>query len=130
MEKHPVGSVIAGKVISVLPYGAFVEIEPGVEGLVHVSEAAATFVKDINEVLHVGDEVNVKVLAYDDQHRKTTLSIKACLEEEKPVAKAAKPAKKQAEEGRAEYSEKSDNNIFANLLKDVGEDAEGTGNND
>lgn len=130
MEKHPVGSVIAGKVISVLPYGAFVEIEPGVEGLVHVSEAAATFVKDINEVLHVGDEVNVKVLAYDDQHRKTTLSIKACLEEEKPVAKAAKPAKKQADEGRAEYSEKSDNNIFANLLKDVGEDAEGTGNSD
>ena len=41
MEKHPVGSTVVGKVISVLPYGAFVEIEPGVEGLVHVSEAAA-----------------------------------------------------------------------------------------
>ncbi|MDE5593085.1 MAG: S1 RNA-binding domain-containing protein, partial [Clostridiales bacterium] len=82
-----------------LPYGAFVEIEPGVEGLVHVSEAAAAYVKDINEVLHTGDQVTVKVLAYDEPHRKTTLSIRACLDEEKPVApKAAKPAKKQVEE--------------------------------
>ena len=122
MEKHPVGSVVTGKVISVLPYGAFVEIEPGVEGLVHVSEAAATYVKDINEVLHAGDEVNVKVLAYDEQHRKTTLSIRACLEEEKPAAKTAKPAKKVVEESDV-YSEKSDNNVFANLLKNVNDDA-------
>ena len=121
MEKHPVGTTVTGKVISVLPYGAFVEIEPGVEGLVHVSEAAAAYVKDINEVLHPGDEVTVKVLAYDEQHRKTTLSIRACLEEEKPVAKAAKPAKKVVEESDV-YSEKSDNNVFANLLKNVGED--------
>lgn len=124
MEKHPVGSVTQGKVISVLPYGAFVEIEPGVEGLVHVSEAAATYVKDINEVLHVGDEVSVKILAYDDQHRKTTLSIRACLDEEKAAAKPAKPAKKVVEESDV-YSEKSDNNVFASLLKDVGEGNDG-----
>ncbi|MCH5165794.1 MAG: bifunctional 4-hydroxy-3-methylbut-2-enyl diphosphate reductase/30S ribosomal protein S1 [Clostridiales bacterium] len=123
MEKHPVGSTVTGKVISVLPYGAFVEIEPGVEGLVHVSEAAAAYVKDINEVLHAGDEVTVKVLAYDEQHRKTTLSIRACLEEEKPVAKTAKPVKKAVEESDV-YSEKSDNNVFANLLKNVSDDAE------
>lgn len=122
MEKHPVGSTVVGKVISVLPYGAFVEIEPGVEGLVHVSEAAATYVKDINEVLHAGDEVNVKVLAYDEQHRKTTLSIRACLDEEKPAAKTTKSAKKVVEESDV-YSEKSDNNVFANLLKNVNDDA-------
>jgi len=122
MEKHPVGSTLTGKVISVLPYGAFVEIEPGVEGLVHVSEAAAAYVKDINEVLHAGDEVTVKVLAYDDAHRKTTLSIRACLEEEKPVAaKTAKAVKKPVEESDV-YSEKSDNNVFASLLKSVGDD--------
>ncbi len=129
MEKHPVGSVTSGRVISVLPYGAFVEIEPGVEGLVHVSEAAAAYVKDINEVLHAGDEVTVKILAYDDQHRKTTLSIRACLEEEKPVAKAAKPAKKVVEESDV-YSEKSDNNVFASLLKNVAEDGKENNNND
>ncbi|MBD5132335.1 MAG: bifunctional 4-hydroxy-3-methylbut-2-enyl diphosphate reductase/30S ribosomal protein S1 [Clostridiales bacterium] len=125
MEKHPVGSIVLGKVISVLPYGAFVEIEPGVEGLVHVSEAAATYVKDINEVLHKGDEVNVKVVAYDDQHRKTTLSIKQCIEDAQPTAvKTSKPAKKQVEESDV-YSEKSDNNVFASLLKSVGDDAAG-----
>lgn len=121
MEKHPVGSTVTGKVISVLPYGAFVEIEPGVEGLVHVSEAAASYVKDINEVLHPGDEVTVKILAYDEQRRKTTLSIRACLDEEKPV-RAEKKVKK-VEESDV-YSEKSDNNVFANLLKDVNEDGE------
>ncbi len=120
MENHPVGSVLAGKVISVLPYGAFVEIEPGVEGLVHVSEAAASYVKDINEVLHPGDEVNVKILGYDEQHRKTTLSIRACLDEEKPARAAEKkPAKKV--ENNDVYSEKSDNNVFADLLKEVGD---------
>lgn len=119
MEKHPVGSVCTGKIISVLPYGAFVEIEPGVEGLVHVSEAAASYVKDINEILHPGDEVNVKVLAYDEPHRKTTLSIRACLDEEKPV-KAEKKVAKKAEEADV-YSEKSDNNVFAALLQEVGD---------
>ncbi|MCM1367392.1 MAG: bifunctional 4-hydroxy-3-methylbut-2-enyl diphosphate reductase/30S ribosomal protein S1 [Roseburia sp.] len=123
MEKNPVGSVIAGKVTSVLPYGAFVEIEPGVEGLVHVSEAAASYVKDINEVLHVGDEVTVKVMAYDDQHRKTTLSIRACLDEVKPTAKPEKKAAKKVEESDV-YSEKSDNNVFANLLKNVGDETD------
>ncbi len=117
MENHPVGSTVTGKVISVLPYGAFVEIEPGVEGLVHVSEAAATYVKDINEVLHPGDEVKVKILAYDDQHRKTTLSIRACLEDEKPI----KPAAVKKVEESDVYSEKSDNNVLASLLKNVNE---------
>ncbi|MDE7464085.1 MAG: S1 RNA-binding domain-containing protein, partial [Clostridiales bacterium] len=121
MENHPVGSIITGKVISVLPYGAFVEIEPGVEGLVHVSEAAAAYVKDINEVLHAGDEVKVKVLAYDDAHRKTTLSIRACIEEEKPVV--SKPVAKKVEESDV-YSEKSDNNVLASLLKNVNEAAD------
>ena len=120
MEKHPVGSVVTGKVVSVLPYGAFVEIEPGIEGLVHVSEAAATYVKDINEVLHSGQEVKVKILAYDEAHRKTTLSIRACIEEEKPVVEK-KPAKKVVEESDV-YSEKADNTVFADLLKDVGDD--------
>lgn len=121
MEKHPIGSVVTGKVISVLPYGAFVEIEPGVEGLVHVSEAAATYVKDLKEVLHSGDEVTVKIMDYDEIHRKTTLSIKACLDvPEKP---ATKPAPKKSEESGV-YSDKLDNNVLASLLQSVNDDAE------
>ena len=121
MEKHPVGSIIPGKVISVLPYGAFVEIEPGVEGLVHVSEAAAAYVKDITEVLHPGDAVTVKVLAYDEQHRKTTLSIRACLDEGTVAVKTAKPAKKPVEESGV-YTDKAENTVLADLLRQVGDD--------
>ena len=86
MEKHPVGSTVKGKVVSIVPFGVFVEIEPHIEGLVHVSEVAHSFVKNINDVVKVGDEVEVKVLGYDEANRKINLSIKACLpEEEKPA---------------------------------------------
>lgn len=124
MEKHPVGSIVQGKLTSVLPYGAFVEIEPGVEGLVHVSEAAATYVKDIAEVLHTGDIVTVKVLAYDEAHRKTTLSIRACLDDGTVAPKTAKPAKKVVEESDV-YTDKAENTVFADLLRDVGDDNQG-----
>ncbi|MCI8612896.1 MAG: bifunctional 4-hydroxy-3-methylbut-2-enyl diphosphate reductase/30S ribosomal protein S1 [Clostridia bacterium] len=139
MENHPVGSVTKGKVVSVLPFGAFVEIEPGIEGLVHVSEAAHNFVKNINEVVKVGDEVEVKVLAVDEPNKKITLSIKACQQApEQPVSEkpakteeqgdsAAKPDRKPAKkvrqeksaEDRSEWSEEISNNPFADLLKDL-----------
>lgn len=130
MEKHPVGSVTKGKVVSIVPFGVFVEIEPHIEGLVHVSEVAHTFVKDINEVVKVGDEVEVKVLNYDEANRKINLSIKACLpDEEKPAhtedegeKKSRKPRAKQEkrdDEGEKEWSEEVSNNPFADLLKDL-----------
>lgn len=134
IEKHPVGSTCKGKVVSVVPFGVFVEIEPHIEGLVHVSEVAHVFVKNINEVISVGDEVEVKVLGYDEANRKINLSIKACLpEEERPVDMPAedkpegekKPKKQRASkeksepEGEKEWSEDTSNNPFANLLKDL-----------
>ncbi len=135
MEKHPVGSTCTGKVVSVVPFGVFVEIEPHIEGLVHVSEVAHTFVKNINEVVTVGAEVEVKVLNYDESNHKINLSIKACLpEEEKPAAPEKeegeapvekKPAKRRAKkenteaEGEKEWSEDTSNNPFAALLKDI-----------
>lgn len=132
MEKHPVGSTLVGKVMSIVSFGAFVEVEPHIEGLVHVSEAARSFVKDINEVLKVGDEVEVKVLNYDEANKKINLSIKACLPEEpKPVkvqsedeAEAPKKtkkvrAKKVETEEEVEWSEDTSNNPFADLLKNI-----------
>lgn len=135
MEKHPVGSVTKGKVVSVVPFGVFVEVEPHIEGLVHVSEVAHTFVKDLKEVVNVGDEVEVKVLNYDEENRKINLSIKACLPEEpKPakeekneeageevVKKPRKPRVKQEKEPEEdkEWSEEVSNNPFADLLKNL-----------
>ena len=135
MEKHPVGSKLTGKIISVVPFGAFIEVEPKIEGLVHVSEVSRTFVKDINEVAKVGDEVEVMVMSYDEANRKINLSIKACLPEEvkaeeEVVAeeKAEEPAKKvkkskakktEEKDENKEWSEDTANNPFADLLKDI-----------
>ena len=57
-----VGSVVAGKVVKVMNYGAFVDLEGGGSGMIHISEVANTYVKDIGDYLKVGDEVTVKVI--------------------------------------------------------------------
>ncbi|MCL2555779.1 MAG: 4-hydroxy-3-methylbut-2-enyl diphosphate reductase [Firmicutes bacterium] len=126
LAKHPVGSISKGKVVSLVPFGAFVQIEPGLEGLVHVSEAAHDFVKDIHQVVKVGDEVDVMVLAIDEASRKITLSMKACLpesgEEITDNASDKKPREKKAgtaQNDKQEWSEDNSNNPFANLLKNV-----------
>ncbi|MDQ0155384.1 S1 domain-containing post-transcriptional regulator GSP13 [Robertmurraya andreesenii] len=97
-EKIEVGSVIAGKVTGIQPYGAFVAIGENTQGLVHISEVTHGFVKDINEHLKVGDEVTVKVLSIDEEAGKIGLSIRAT--QEAPVRteapKAKKPRKRQA----------------------------------
>ena len=131
IENHPVGSVFTGKVTSIMPFGAFVEVEPGVEGLVHVSEASNTYVKNISDIYKVGDEVEVKVLAVDSENKRITLSAKACMPElapeEKP-ARAGRDSKPRAQKRRdgeqrdsadAEWSEDAGNNPFADLLKDL-----------
>lgn len=131
MEKHPVGSTLVGKITSIVPFGVFVEVEPHLEGLVHVSEVAHTYVKNVSDVVKVGDEVEVKVLSYDEAARKINLSIKACLpEEEKPEGEKEAKAEKKARKPRVQkektdsdsstgWSEDTSNNPFADLLKDL-----------
>jgi small subunit ribosomal protein S1 len=73
----PVGSRLRGKVVNLVPYGAFVEIEPGIEGLVHVSEFSWTKrVARASDVLNVGDEVDVVVLSIDSANQKIALGIR------------------------------------------------------
>jgi polyribonucleotide nucleotidyltransferase len=73
-----VGKVYTGRVTSVKDFGAFVEVLPGREGLVHISELADTFVENVADVTHVGAELQVKVIGIDDQNR-IRLSRKAVL---------------------------------------------------
>ena len=70
----PVGTDIDATVTRVMPYGAFVRIEDGVEGLIHVSELASRRVSDPNEVVHVGDRLPVKVVSIDRERRRLSLS--------------------------------------------------------
>ena len=74
------GRVYTGKVTSIKDFGAFIEIAPGKDGLCHISELSDGFVKNVNEVCKVGDVMEVKVIAVDDQNR-VKLSRKAVLAE-------------------------------------------------
>ncbi|MGG3799285.1 S1 domain-containing post-transcriptional regulator GSP13 [Metabacillus fastidiosus] len=94
---YEVGSVHTGKVTGIQPYGAFVALDDQTQGLVHISEVTHGFVKDVNEHLKTGDEVQVKVLTIDEKSGKISLSIRATQEapaEEKREAK--KPQRRQA----------------------------------
>lgn len=80
-EEIKVGRVYMGKVSSIKDFGAFVEIAPGKDGLLHISELAEGFVKNVTEVCNIGDRIEVKVIAVDDQNR-VKLSRKALLVEQ------------------------------------------------
>jgi len=76
-EKYPVGARVKGKVTSITDYGAFVQLEEGVEGLVHVSEMSWTKkVRHPSKILSVGDEVEVMVLEVDLEHKRISLGLK------------------------------------------------------
>ncbi len=83
-----VGTVYTGKVVSVKDFGCFVEIAPGTDGMCHVSELADGFVKNVGDVVKMGDTIKVKVISIDDQGR-IKLSRKAVLRDE---AKQEEPA--------------------------------------
>ena len=76
-EKYPEGSTVKGKVVSTTDYGAFVELEHGIEGLVHISEMSWTqHVKHPSKIVSIGDEIEVKVLNVDKAGEKISLGIK------------------------------------------------------
>ncbi len=76
-EKYAEGDVVHGKVVRIVPFGAFVEIEKGIDGLVHVSQITHEWLENPTSVLSIGEEIDAKVLAFNPAERKITLSIKA-----------------------------------------------------
>ena len=75
--KYPISQTVKGKVVSLTNYGCFIELEPGVEGLIHVSEISWTkHIKNPAEVYSMGDEVEAKVLFIDSDERKISLGVK------------------------------------------------------
>ena len=109
VESYPVGSIVDGKVTKTVPFGAFVQLGPNVEGLVHISEMANKHIDAPTQVVHAGDEVKVKVMDINTERRRISLSMKAAAEDlgiEIAVAepdpatlaeKAARKAKRDAE---------------------------------
>ncbi|VEH79517.1 30S ribosomal protein S1 [Corynebacterium kutscheri] len=73
---HAVGQIVPGKVTKLVPFGAFVRVEEGIEGLVHISELAQRHVEVPDQVVNVGDEAMVKVIDIDLERRRISLSLK------------------------------------------------------
>ncbi|MGI8315706.1 S1 domain-containing post-transcriptional regulator GSP13 [Halobacillus mangrovi] len=111
-EKFQEGQVLEGKVTGIQPYGAFVALDDQVQGLVHISEVTHGFVKDINEHLSEGDEVQVKILNIDEEKNKYSLSIRATQEAPKQRPRKQAAPKQQQEDSQAGF----------NTLKDKLED--------
>lgn len=76
-SQYGVGTVVKGKILKVLDFGAFIELEEGVDGLVHISEISDDHIEDPKTVLNPGDEVDVAVIGLDSEERRISLSIKA-----------------------------------------------------
>lgn len=103
-DKYQVGNIVSGKVVQLKEYGAFVELEPGLDGLVHISEVAHKRVANIGDELKLGQTVETKILEIDMDRKRISLSIKAAtpapegLEEEAAEAAEAPAAEAPVEE--------------------------------
>ena len=113
-DKYQVGQLLVGKVVQIKEYGAFVELEPGLDGLVHISEVAHKRVTDLNDELKVGQEVNTKILEIDKEKKRISLSIKETLEP--PIFEEQN---EELEEGVEDMEEKKS---FMDQVKDKAED--------
>ncbi|MEI7767276.1 MAG: S1 RNA-binding domain-containing protein [Phycisphaerae bacterium] len=90
--KYPVGTTATGTVKKLLDFGAFVELEPGVEGMIHISELASRRIQRVSEVVKEGQSVTVKVIAVDADKRRISLSMAALEREAKAASEPAAEA--------------------------------------
>ena len=107
---HAIGQVVPGKVTKLVPFGAFVRVEDGIEGLVHISELAQRHVEVPEQVAKVGDEVFVKVIDIDLERRRISLSLKQANEGVDPTSEDFDPslygmAAEYDEQGNYKYPE-------------------------
>ncbi len=111
-EKYKVDDVITGKVVRIVNFGAFVEVEKGIDGLVHVSQISNQWLENPVTALEVGQEVQAKIINIDVEKEKMNLSIKALLPEvEKPVKEEKVKKVKDDEEEYPELREWKDDSV-------------------
>ena len=103
-EQYQVGQLIKGKVVQIKEYGAFIELAPGLDGLVHISEIAYKRVSKVADELQLGQEVEAKILEIDKERKRISLSIKATLPEPQVYEEKAEAP---AEEAPAEAPEET-----------------------
>ena len=94
-EKYAAGKEVTGKVARMTDFGAFIELEPGVDALLHVSQISKEHIEKPSDILKVGDEVTAKVVDFNSEDKKISLSIKALLA---PEPEAEGEEEKEAQE--------------------------------
>ena len=104
VNNYAVGDVIHGKVVRLVPFGAFVEVEKGIDGLVHVSQISYDRIETPASVLNVGDEVDAKIIALDIDAKKMNLSIKALLPEPERAPRAPKSSEDGEDNRKARFT--------------------------
>lgn len=86
VEKYQVNSIVTGKVVRIVSFGAFVEIEPGLDGLVHISRISKQRIDKVSDVLAIDQEVKVKILEIDPEKKRISLSVKDAAEDQEGEA--------------------------------------------
>jgi small subunit ribosomal protein S1 len=104
-ENRQVNEIVHGQVTKLVAFGAFVEIEEGVEGLIHISELAQHHVEDPSEIVRPGQEVNVKIIEIDPERRRLSLSLKRLEPEYRIHEDALGEEGEEGEEGEFEAEE-------------------------
>ena len=105
-EKYPVGSIVEGKVVRIVPFGAFVALESTIDGLIHISQVSTHRIAKVEDELKVGDTVRCKVLEVNPEAKRISLSRKEAMLEENPEL-AEQLAAEKAERDR-QYAERQE----------------------
>ena len=122
-EKYIVGEEVTGKVVRIAPFGAFVELEPSIDGLVHISQVANRRIEKVEDVLSLGQEITAKILEVNPEKKRISLSIRALLAPEPKQEREYAPRERSERFERAERSERSDRprNDYNRRDRDQGE---------
>lgn len=100
--KFAIGNIVSGKVARMADFGAFVELEPGIDALLHVSQISREHIEKPSDVLKIGDEVTAKIVDFNPENNKISLSVKALKADEERAKREAEKAAKAAAEGDEE----------------------------
>lgn len=128
-ERFPIGSTVHGKVVRLAPFGAFVALEDGVDGLVHISQISWDHIEKVEDALKVGEEVDVKVLDVNKERKRISLSIKDLKERPKSEA-PAKPRQRRESRPKSDVPVVNESistnlgDVFSQLLETENTDAE------
>ena len=124
-EKYKVGESVTGKVVRIAPFGAFVELEPTIDGLVHISQVTNKRIEKVEDVLNLGDEITAKIVEVNPDKQRISLSIRALMRDERK-AQEDEEKKTRKEERVVIPAREEATTSLADLFKQAQESAEET----